>query len=79
MTAPHPSLLLAHTRFTVHSTVEGPLTVESDTVERALYLGLQLLEREHRIEDFTFSRGEDGSLIAVDLLRSERFAVTRAA
>jgi hypothetical protein len=75
MTAPHRFLLQQATRYTFTSSVEGPLTVEAPTIERALYLGLLLVERDHRVEDLSFHRGEDGELRATDLLRGERFAV----
>ncbi|TNE88713.1 MAG: hypothetical protein EP330_13625 [Deltaproteobacteria bacterium] len=79
MTAPHPILLQSFCRYTVESSMEGPLTVESDSIERALYLGLQLLERDHHIEDFAFHRESDGSLHASDVLRNEHFSVRAAA
>lgn len=75
MAAPHAILSQQVTRFTFTSSVDSPLTVEAETIERALYLGLLLVEREHRLEDLSFRREADGSLRASDLLRGERFEV----
>lgn len=75
MTAPHPTVLLTFARYAIHSTLEGPLIVETNSLERALFIGLQLLERDHRIEELSFERGADGTLFAKDVSAEEHFAV----
>ena len=62
-------------RYSIHSTMDEPLVVDADSRERALYMGLQLLERETRIEHLSFQYTEDGTLFATDADHNEHFAV----
>lgn len=68
-------LLTRTERYAIHSTLEGPMVVDAENRERALYLGLMLLERTHRIENLAFEYTEDGTLFATDVDSNEHFAV----
>jgi hypothetical protein len=63
------------TRYTLHSSIDVDLVVEASSWERALWLGLQLLEREDRASHLVFTWRADGGLICTDDARGEVFVL----
>ncbi len=62
-------------RFTIHSTIEVPVTVDAGDPWQALRLGMQILGRDHRLARVTFDLRKDGMVIASDGEHNEHFAV----
>jgi hypothetical protein len=63
-------------RYVLTTTFEVDLVVQATTWQRALWLGLQLVERESRIAFLEFSWRADGALEAIDAALGERYALT---